>query len=52
MTAVDLVRADGGAPLTGRRGRLLTIAAWALLGELPRDELLRLAHRVYQALQP
>ena len=27
-------------------------AAWALLGELPRDELLRIAHRVYQALQP
>jgi anti-sigma factor RsiW len=27
-------------------------AAWALLGELPRDELLRVAHRVYQALQP
>ncbi len=27
-------------------------AAWALLGELPRDELLRLAHAVYQALQP
>ena len=26
--------------------------AWALLGELPRDELLRLAHRVYHALQP
>ena len=26
-------------------------AAWALLGELPRDELLRLAHLVYQALQ-
>jgi anti-sigma factor RsiW len=26
--------------------------AWALLGELPRDELLRLAHRVYQALEP
>ncbi len=25
--------------------------AWALLGELPRDQLLRLAHQVYQALQ-
>jgi anti-sigma factor RsiW len=25
--------------------------AWALLGELPREELLRLAHVVYQALQ-
>lgn len=25
--------------------------AWALLGELPRDDLLRLAHQVYQALQ-
>ena len=25
--------------------------AWALLGELPRDELLQLAHKVYQALQ-
>ena len=25
--------------------------AWALLGELPRDELLRVAHQVYQALQ-
>ena len=25
--------------------------AWALLGELPRDDLLRLAHLVYQALQ-
>ena len=25
--------------------------AWALLGELPRDELLRLAHQAYQALQ-
>jgi anti-sigma factor RsiW len=26
--------------------------AWALLGELPRDELLRLAHIVYRALEP
>jgi len=26
--------------------------AWALLGELPREELLRLAHRVYQTLEP
>ena len=25
--------------------------AWALLGELPRDELLRVAHQIYQALQ-
>ena len=25
--------------------------AWALLGELPREELLRLAHQIYQALQ-
>jgi anti-sigma factor RsiW len=25
--------------------------AWALLGELPREELLQLAHQVYQALQ-
>ncbi|HSA80915.1 MAG TPA: anti-sigma factor [Geminicoccaceae bacterium] len=41
-----------------REGELMALywrdhgAAWVLLGELPRNELLRVAHQVYQTLHP